>query len=465
MPLTPTIPETITVHLGPPDSDAPNVTVSFPDYIKNVASSEIYPTWPESAIRANIYAEISFALNRIYTEYYRNQGYDFQITNSIANDQSFFYGRDIFDNISQIVDEIFNSYIRREGSVEPLFAAYCDGIEVTCNGLSQWGSVDLAEQGLTPLEILRRYYGNDIELVTDVPITGDTSTAPKVPLRQGSAGPNVQLLQRRLNRISTSYPAIPKIYPTDGVFGPETERAVKAFQEVFGLTPDGIVGNATWYRVQYIYNGVKKLSELTSEGLTYSDISTQYPSQLQSGDQGEYILVLQYFLKYIRESVPGIPALTVDGSFGPNTANAVKAFQRIYGLPETGVVDEATWDRIYNVYTGLYNAVPQSYREGETVPFPGQVLRAGSEGDDVRLLQSYLDYISQAYPEIPGVPATGYFGTLTTESVTAFQNYFDLPGARGTVNSITWDAITSVYRDLYQSNLAAAGQYPGYDIS
>ena len=175
---TPIIPEYITVHLGPPDSNAPNVTVPFVDYIANVASSEIYPTWPENAIRANVYAQISFALNRIYTEYYRSRGYDFDITNSIAIDQSFVNGRDLFENVQEIARELFTSYISRQGFVEPLYAQYCDGIEVQCNGLSQWGSVSLAEQGLTPYEILTYYYGNNIDIVTGAPVGGQTASLP-----------------------------------------------------------------------------------------------------------------------------------------------------------------------------------------------------------------------------------------------------------------------------------------------
>lgn len=170
MPSLPYIPESITVHLGPPDSSAANVTVSFPDYIKNVASSEIYPSWPENALRANIYAQISFALNRIYTEYYRSSGYSFDITNSTAVDQSFVNGRDIFENISQIVDEIFNEYLRRSGTVEPLFAQYCNGTTVTCEGLSQWGSVGSGQPGYTPYQILTYYFGDDIDIVRNTPV-------------------------------------------------------------------------------------------------------------------------------------------------------------------------------------------------------------------------------------------------------------------------------------------------------
>ena len=227
------IPETITVHLGAPAADAPNVTVSFPDYIKNVASSEVYPTWPEDALRANIYAQISFALNRYYTEWYRSQGYDFDITNSTRYDQAYVQGCNIFDNISAIVDEIFNSYIVRDGSVEPYFTQYCNGTTVTCEGLSQWGTVPLAEQGLSPLEILQNYYGNDIRIVADAPVRSTGQSYPGQPLRLGMAGNVVRYKQVQLNRISRNYPAIPKINPVDGIFGTQTENAVRAFQRIF----------------------------------------------------------------------------------------------------------------------------------------------------------------------------------------------------------------------------------------
>ncbi|MBQ4324761.1 MAG: peptidoglycan-binding protein [Clostridia bacterium] len=464
MPQTPIIPETVTVHLGAPDAPASNVTLPFADYIKNVASSEIFPTWPDAALRANIYAQLTYTLNRIYTEYYRSRGYDFDITNDIGSDQSFVYGRDIFENISAIVDEIFNSYVRRVGSVEPLYAAYCDGVEVTCAGLSQWGTVELAEQGFTPLEILKNYYGDDIEIVENAPVAGFEGSAPDVPLALGISGPLVQRVQRRLNRISLNYPAIPKIYPADGVFESETEEAVKKFQEVFNLTPDGIVGNATWYRIQAIYNSVKRLSDLNSEGLSYGEIATQYPTQLQEGDTGVGVQVIQYFLAYVANFVGTVSTTAIDGSFGPATAASVRSFQRTYGLPETEVMDLTSYNTLYNVYLGLVEAQDLSYREGEGAPFPGTILREGAQGEDVTLLQSYLNFIGRTYTQIGGLPTTGYFGTQTAAAVTAFQELFDLPGARGTVNAATWNAIVSVYEDLYMGNMASEGQFPGYTV-
>ncbi len=465
MPNLPTIPETITVHLGLPSEAAQNVTVSFPDYIKNVASSEIYPTWPESAIRANIYAQISYALNRVYTSYYRSQGYDFDITSSTAFDQSFVYGRDIFDNISLIVDEIFDSYVRREGSVEPLFTAYCDGVRVSCDGLSQWGTVALAEDGLVPFEILRTYYGDDIGIVRDVPV-GSSPDAPLTPLSEGQINPNVELLQRRLNRISRNYPAIPKIYPLNGVFGPSTTDAVRKFQEIFGLTPDGIVGRATWYRILYIYNGVKRLSELNSEGLSLSEISTQYPSLLNEGSTGSGVLVLQYYLNYIARFIPTVPSTAIDGTFGAQTRNAVLAFQRSYGLNEDGIVGEGTWDKISDVYRGLVASIPTEFSEGVTVPYGGEALTLGSEGPAVRLLQEYLSYIAESYDSVPSVGVDGVFGPATERAVVAFQEACDVPiQSPGVVTAVTWNAIVKIYEDLYNGYRAEEGQYPGYTVN
>ena len=457
----PYIPESITVHLGQPDSPAQDVTVSFPDYIKNVASSEIYPTWPESALRANIYAQISFALNRVFTEHYRSQGYDFDITNSTAYDQSFFYGRDIYENISKIVDEIFNSYLVRQGFIEPLFAQYCDGDRVTCAGLSQWGSLSLARQGYSPYEILTYYYGDDIDIVTTDDVRGITESRPPIPLSAGASGPYVEAIQRRLNRIATNYPAIPKIYPVDGVFGEDTEAAVRAFQEIFSLSVDGIVGDATWYRIQYIYNAVKRLSDLYSEGLTFEEISSQYPDELSLGATGVGVQVLQYYLDYVAQYVATVPRTLQDGIYGEDTEESVRAFQRTYGLTPDGIVGLRTWDRLYNVYLGLVSSLDYSNLDGLSLPFPGRILEVGSEGDDVRALQGYLNYIAAQYPSIPTLTVDGVFGPATAAAIEAFAQIFGLPPNRGAVNAALWEEITRVYDDLYLADQASEGQFPG----
>ena len=460
----PIIPERIVIHLGSPSSDAANVSESFPDYIKNVASSEIYPTWPEEAIKANVMAQISVALNRVYTEYYRSMGRNFDITNSPAYDQTYIYQRDIYENVSKIVDEIFDSYIRRQGNVEPLFAQFCDGVEIQCQGLEQWGTVELANQGLDYEAILRNFYGNDIEIVRNVPVENITESVPPVSIVLGDTGSEVELIQRKLNRISANFPGIPKIPNVDGFFDESTLAAVKKFQEVFGLTPDGIVGRATWYKIQFAYNGVKKLSEITSEGLRLNDINTAFGTSLQEGDSGDGVLALQYYLSYISLFVPTVSEVDYDGDFGPGTTAAVKSFQKTYGLPESGIVDRLTWDNIENVYYGILRDLDYTFREGRILPFPGRVLRIGIEGDDVRALQEYLNYISNTYTAIPKVTVDGSFGEATATAVREFKRIFGYSDENERVTPQIWNAITSIYDDLYNGNTVNENQYPGEEI-
>ncbi len=368
--VTPYIPQRITVHLGAPNSDAANVTVSFSDYVKNVASSEIYPTWDESALRANILAIVSFALNRVYTEFYRSRGYDFDITNSTAYDQFFVNGRSYFENVARLVDELFNDYLRRPNFVEPLAAKFCNGTTVTCDGLSQWGSQNLAEQGYNSTEILRSYYGN-VEIVQNAPIRGITSSYPGTPLRRGTSGPSVVTVQVSLNRISQAYPAIPKIATVDGIFGAQTEAAVRTFQEVFGLTVDGIVGPATWYALVRLYTAVTSLSELRSEGQRFYANSWANTNPISQGDRGIRVEHLQYMLSALSAYISEIPPIQIDGIFGPATRNAVIAAQRRFGLPQTGIVDGATWDDIYDQYSGIETT---SWRNSEDFPYTQAVI-------------------------------------------------------------------------------------------
>ena len=365
----PYIPQQITVHLGSPNSDAENVTVSFVDYVKNVASSEIYPTWDESALRANILAITSFALNRVYTEWYRSRGYDYDITNSTAYDQYFVNGRSIFENISRLVDELFNDYLRRPGFVEPLAAKFCNGTTVTCEGLSQWGSENLAQQGLNSQEILRSYYGN-VETVVNAPIAGITSSYPGTPLRRGTSGPSVVVIQTELNRISQNYPAIPKISTVDGIFGAQTEAAVRRFQEIFNLNVDGVVGPATWYALVRIYVAVNSLAELRSEGQRFYANSWALTDPIEEGNRGVKVEHLQYMLSVLAAYIPEIPRVQIDGIFGPATRRAVIAAQRRFGLPQTGVVDFATWDEIYDQFSGIETT---SFRDPENFPFTSAI--------------------------------------------------------------------------------------------
>ena len=453
----PVIPETVTVHLGRPGDSAPNVTVPFIDYVKNVASSEIYPTWPDSALRANIYAQISFVLNRIYTEFYPSRGYDFDITNSTAFDQFFVPDRDIFENISQIVDEIFNSYVVRQGSVEPLFTQYCNGTTSVCDGLSQWGTTELAAQGRTPYEILQFYYGDDINIVTNAPVAAITPSPPGRGLTLGSTGNDVKSVQVRLNRISANFPAIPKIRDVNGIFGSGTEQAVREFQRIFDLQQDGIVGRATWYAIQRIYNGVKKLSELDSEGLTVEEISRQFPTELSVGSRGEGVRVVQYLLSYVALFDSLVPPIAVDGIYGDKTAAAVRAFQGTVGLPETGVVDEVTYSALYDTYRGYIGSIPDSQFVGVARPYPGFVITEGQRNEYVTALQQYLSVISETFPEVPSVAVDGIFGPATREAVIAFQNRFGLT-PDGTVGLGTWEAIASLYEDLVKGGTLQNGQ-------
>ena len=366
----PYIPQRITVHLGPPNADAQNVTVSFVDYVKNVTSSEIYPTWEESALRANILAITSFALNRVYTEFYRSRGYPFDITNSTAYDQFFVYGRSYFTNVSRLVDSLFDDYLRRPGFVEPLAAKFCNGTTVTCEGLSQWGSQNLAMQGYSDVQILRSYYGN-VEIVTNAPIQNITASYPGYPLRRGITGPSVVTVQVMLNRISQNYPAIHKISSVDGIFGAQTEAAVRKFQEVFNLTVDGVVGRATWYALVRYYVAVTNLAELRSQGQRFYGNSWATTNPIEQGDRGIKVEHLQYMLSVLSQYIPSIPSVTVDGIFGPATRNAVIAAQRRFGLPQTGIVDFDTWDEIYDQFAGIENT---TWQNSESFPYTNAII-------------------------------------------------------------------------------------------
>ena len=260
-PVTPYVPQYITVHLGAPSAAAENVTVSFPEYVKNVASSEIYPTWEPAAIRANILAIISFALNRVYTEYYPSRGYPFNITASTAYDQKFIYGRNIYSNIDRLVDSIFANYLSRPGVRQPIFTSYCDGNRVSCQGLSQWGSKYLGDQGYSAIEILRYFYGSNMYINTAEAVSGIPASWPGYNIGIGSSGQNVYQIQKQLARIAKAYPAIPSIVP-DGIYGPKTKAAVEKFQAVFGLPVSGVVDYNTWYEISNIYVAVTRIAEL-----------------------------------------------------------------------------------------------------------------------------------------------------------------------------------------------------------
>ena len=453
------IPKNITVHLGKPAASARNVTVSFRDYIANVASSEVYPTWPEQALRANIHCQISLALNRIYTEWYPSKGYTFNITNSTSYDQYYVHGRTVFDVMTRITDDIFNTYLRKRGTVNPYYSEYCDGKSVTCPGLKQWGTVTLANQGRSALQILRYYYGSDIEIVRTSNIQSIPQSYPGSPLRQGDSGTAVFTLQRQLSRITKDYPFL-GLLTVDGVFGSKMTATVKAFQKQFNLTADGVVGRQTWYKISYIYVSVKDLAELTSEGETSSGTlsdGTWGGTTLRTGSTGSAVEQLQFWLNTLAQYDSSISSVTVDGVFGSGTAAAVRAFQRKYGLTVDGVVGRTTWTELYDQFRSIQsdNGTPNAY--------PGTALREGSSGQNVRLVQFWLKIARTVYTSLANVTVDGKFGAGTAAAVQRFQRYFGLT-ADGVVGRTTWQKLYEVYNDIANRLLSSSlrpGEYPG----
>ncbi len=448
------IPTYITVHLGRPDSNAENITVPFLYYLKNVASSEIYPTWPVEALKANIWAQTSLALNRIYTEWYPSQGYDFDITNSTAFDQAFVKDRNIFDSISEIVNETFNEYIQKSNYQEPYYAEYCDGKIASCPGMKQWGTLSLANQGYSALEILRYYYGNDIRIRESNNIQDVQASYPGI-LRIGSSGQEVFEMQEFLNAIAVNYPIIPVIFPVNGVFKENTEAAVRAFQRQFNLNVDGVVGKATWYKISYIYAAVRKLAELGSIGRIEDLYSGQYPgTPLRQGDRGVEVQLLQFYLSSISVFYPQIPNVTIDGIFGQNLLKAVLNFQQNFGLIDDGIVGRSTWEKIYAVYDTLSDKIVPE----ENIPaYPGRTFQQGSSGEEVLRIQRALNTISTQYPGIPMLVEDGFFGSATTTAVRAFQRQFSLT-VDGIVGELTWSKIFEI------SALIEEGELNGEDM-
>ena len=417
--------------------------------------------WPEQALRANIHCQISLALNRIYTEWYPSKGYSFNITNSTSYDQYYVHGRTVFDVMVRLTDDIFNTYIRKTGTVNPYYAEYCDGKSVTCPGLKQWGTVTLANQGRNALSILKYYYGNNIEIIRTNNIQSIPQSYPGSPLRQGSTGAAVFTLQRQLNRITKDYPFL-GLLTVDGIFGRKMTETVKKFQKQFNLTADGVVGRSTWYKISYIYVSVKDLAELTSEGETFSgtlpDGSWNLGSSvLKQGSTGSEVEQLQFWLSTLAQYESSIPSVTVDGVYGSGTAAAVRAFQRRYGLTVDGIVGRTTWTELYDQFRSIQsdNGTPNAY--------PGTALREGSSGQNVRLVQFWLKIARTVYTSLANVTVDGKFGAGTAAAVQRFQRYFGLT-ADGVVGRITWNKLYEVYNDIANKLLSSSlrpGEYPG----
>ena len=439
----PIVPNNITVHLGAPNETARDITIPFTDYISNVAASELYPTWPRNALIANIYTIISFAMNRIYNEWYRSKGYNFDITSSPAYDQTFIENRATYENINNIVEEIFNNYVVKNWQIQPYFTRYCDGRNTTCDGLSQWGTVTLANQGKTPLEILRYYYGNDISIKYNAPVGDVTEGFPGYDVGLGNAGNPVLAIQRDLRRIRQNYPAIPDITTTLGIYDAETENAVKKFQEIFSLPVTGIVDKGTWYKIKYVYTSVKKLSDLYSEGLTKEEATFLYDDELNYGDTGIEVEYVHYFLDAIAFLDKDIPRLKTNSIYGNNSITMVKAFQQKYGLPVTGVFTYSDWKVLKNAYDMILKSFPIEYQDYVNELYPDYFLTRGMSGDDVRRLQKFLLVICRFDHSIPGVRVNGVFDELTEKSVKKIQddNGFDI---NGIVGPLTWRKVVEL---------------------
>lgn len=442
----PIIPTNIIVHLGEPDEAAKNISVPFDEYIKNVATGEIYPNWPLDSIKANVLAQISFALNRVYNEWYRSKGYDFDITSSPAYDQSFVENRQFFERVSQVVDDLFNDYIVKDQQVQPLFARYCDGREVKCDGLSQWGTVDLANQGLSPIQILKYYYGDNISIIFNAPVEANILSYPGFDVGLGSAGDFVRLIKIQLNRIGQNYPAIPVIKDDSVYFTVDTEEAVRKFQEIFDLKETGIVDKSTWYKIKYLYNAVKNISDLYSEGISLKEAELIFTRKLQLGDTGEYLRALNYSLNTIAYFDPDLPFLNLKGNqFTENTKEAVIAFQDKYGLAADGVVDANTWKALREAYSQTLKNIPKEYLVNLNEFFPGIYLSRGMTGDDVINLQEFLYIICDASHSIPGVVVNGEFDALTEQSVRSIQRRVGIR-ENGVVGPGTWYQIVELAR-------------------
>ena len=437
----PVIPTEITVHLGPPNEEAKNITIPFQEYIKNVASSEIYPNWPTDAIKANILAQTSFALNRIYNEWYPSQGYNFDITSDPAYDQNFTENGQFFENISQIVDETFNNYIVKDEQIQPLFAVYCDGKNSTCEGLSQWGSVELAQRGLSPLEILKNYYGEDIKIIFNAPVEANIMSYPNFPIRLGYSGDFVRILKLQLNRIGENYPAIPIIEDDTVFFTTDLEEAVKAFQKIFSLPQTGVVDKSTWYKIKYIYNAVKQITDIYSEGISLDEATLIFDKELKLGSTGPYIRTLNYLLDFISYFDPNIPFVGLnETTYNEKTEQVVKAFQKEYNILETGIVDSNTLKAIIEAYDQTKKTIPNEYLIYVDEFYPGIFLSKGMQGEDIVRLQNFLYKICEKTHEIPGVRVNGIFDSLTEQSIKYIQKKYN-EEQTGIVTPIIWKII------------------------
>ncbi len=431
------IPEFITVHIGDLNKCDEIITIPFIDYIKNVACSSIYPTWRDEAIRANVYSIVSFALNRVYSQWYRSKGYGFEITSSENRDQMYVKGRNLFRNICNIVDECFDNYINIEGYNQPILAK-CVNENESKNTLSRWGSFDLAEKGFSASDILKKYYGEEINIREAQNIEGVLKKYEGTELSKGSSGYDVKIIQKELNEISKKYKGINIILDEDGIFGDNTEKAVKNFQSIFGLKVDGIVGKVTWNRISLIYSLIKKVFGYAED----IEEEQQGFRELKIGSKGNDVLNIQKSINYIFSEYKDLPKLKEDGYYGNETKKAVELFQQLFGLVVDGVVGKNTLDRIEYVKKNLRflksflklqldnnksnNSMDENkrnYGKLEDILIP---LKKSDIGENVKILQRELNKLSNYYGFIEKISEDGVFGNKTESSLINFQKKFSL---------------------------------------
>ena len=393
-------------------------------------------SWPEEALRANIIAQVSLALNRIWTEWYPSRGYSFNITGSPGYDQAYVNGRTVFAVMERLTAELFNTFVQRSGDAEPYFTEYCDGKTVTCPGMKQWGTVDRAREGMNALQILRYYYGNRVQLVTTDNIAAIPSSYPGSPLRRGSTGTNVRILQKQLSRIARDYPSFGKPAVT-GTFDEATENSVKKFQKQFSLTADGVVGQRTWNTLYAAW--VDAQSDLGG---------TAWPgTALRRGAVGMEVRLVQFWLRLAADNYSALRPVTVDGSYGAATVSAVEAFQTLFGLTPDGVVGRSTWNKLKEVGLAVANKIVAANVA------PGQfttTTRAGSSGTAVRAVQYYLRRLAAYYSDVPRVAVDGKFGAATTRAVKAWQSRAGLT-VDGVVGRLTFQSLYDAAQALETS--------------
>ena len=440
-----TIPNFIRVHLGRRERPSTIVSVPYMDYIKNVASHEIFDAWPEEAIIANVYCIISLTLNRVYTEFYRKQGYNFDITSETYMDQRYVHGGIVGARISAIVDRIFNIHLAIVGHKEPFLALYNDGVTVNIPGrLSQWGSFyDARDRGMTAWQIINKYFSQNLELRTVDRFGGVLESYPGYTLAQGTRGDAVRTMQVFLNRILGRH--IPNFNPiiTNGEFGPQTRNAVMTMQGILGLPQTGVIDRRTWYDISKRYATEKALWEMYSEGQRIG-IGTTPPTKLmRPGDTGSLVTELQFLLDFIAMYHSEIPFVAQTSRFDSLTTEGVRAFQRLFGITIDGIVGATTWRKLYDVYWGIMqNAVPPQPPPpgpppGNIPPFPGVSLRVGSTGQSVRLVQEAINRLAEVTPGLWRIAEDGIFGNGTRDAVMAFQRIFGL-AVDGIVGVNTW---------------------------